>query len=746
MARAGTTVCRKSNLRKHKKDHCLSSFLIFLLVGGAETPRTDKKINKMSLDYKISLYSVDFDNKCDNTIYFATRAQQTGYFNSLTNKTPKVDVNFNFGTLLTASATFDAPYKDARALSYNYAIIEKQNEKSLFYFIKKATYKTANRVALDLELDVLQTYFIDLNFEKCLIKRAHLKRFVNVGENKVEFNTTGAGGSAFLQRDDFQNAPQYVERLERLSVAADAEDDSPLNRFLNKYILCWCYIYLKKGKYKCKSLEGIDVEREIEFNQTILPKSNPVYKVNKIVDFPYTVIALPIFRRYDTESEPQILIQNGVSNFYRQFKITDLSKFFELNPNLEANILSIKFSPCPPFFKKMVGLPNYDGIDFLNSSYDYGYNVANNKLVINGDNLNLDIFITHVTTLATQLICDGILAIKKQNLIGHDLIKTLTNKKIKFNWERDRFEVMRRGNGAEYNPKCYLSDFRNYEISNGINSLEIEPLKIFSTFREGNPNGGNFKFLESFSPDVTRQYFGYNPDDFIALADAYYPANYYDAQFWAGNGVVSLIDATTPFSVGQLESFLAQNKNFFLQKNAQIGKKALLGYGGSLAGGLLSAAAGSLAGVVGAVGGAIGTTADIAFTNAQANFSIDNMRNAPPDIEHLSGNIGELLGVFGANLWLKTTVALPADIEKQNDYNKLYGFPYNRIANLKDFVNLRVSYNFVQAEVHDVNTSEGISNEIREKIRTVFRKGVRFWNQSGGPLFDEDNQNYEVGL
>ena len=73
------------------------------------------------------------------------------------------------------------------------------------------------------------------------------------------------------------------------------------------------------------------------------------------------------------------------------------------------------------------------------------------------------------------------------------------------------------------------------------------------------------------------------------------------------------------------------------------------------------------------------------------------------------------------------------------------------MGNINDAMRVRKYFNYVQAEVQEVYSNTlNISNEVHNKIKDIFRNGVRLWNvESGNQVvtFDvNEHENYERWL
>ena len=150
------------------------------------------------LYYQIALTSVAFDNSYSNVLRFDTRGEQEAYFkvNTLFSSTTPVKVNFKVGSLFATNVVYDGP-ADAyinELLNQNYCIIKDNTAdapiKYYYYFITNAEQDCDNRIKLSLELDIFQTYYIDIEFGDSVIFKAHLNRFIDNADGTISFDGT----------------------------------------------------------------------------------------------------------------------------------------------------------------------------------------------------------------------------------------------------------------------------------------------------------------------------------------------------------------------------------------------------------------------------------------------------------------------------------------------------------------------------------------------------------------------------
>lgn len=124
------------------------------------------------------------DTTYDHTVYFATKAQQTTYFSSLTkytlNNQTYQRVNRN---------TMRVQYKADDLYDCNYIMFQNTNfgNKWFYAFIKSVNYVNNITCQIEYEIDVMQTWFFDYTLGQCFVEREHSATDV-AGDNTVPEN------------------------------------------------------------------------------------------------------------------------------------------------------------------------------------------------------------------------------------------------------------------------------------------------------------------------------------------------------------------------------------------------------------------------------------------------------------------------------------------------------------------------------------------------------------------------------
>lgn len=676
--------------------------------------------------FKVALTNVPFDNDYRNNIRFANREQQESAFNIPTIFNTAFSVNFAAGNLLTPAIYYRVPDDNSinDLLSYNYCVVENNQPnatlKYLYYFVINSSLDSGNQIKLELEMDLIQTYYLDLTFSDSFIFKAHLNRFIFNTSGTVKFDS-GVDSKLFVREDFKSLAKRPLERKKlvmKFNTGTSADD---LGAVLDSMIYCWVYIYCykKEDGYKFFGMATPHSEYFLTAQSNININRNEADIVNEYTN-PYVIFCYPIYKtlpsltniRFLPIGENQEMIGIDASSF----------RLFLKNNGGESNVMSIKFSITPPF-------------EIADYQYGTDWEISGNYLIFKGSNPNDATkfkrgshFLRSDSSQPYGLIFVGTQYLDKYSIISNDIdisdyingygIRTIFTKN----------EIITSDYNVQFNPKLLSYDFQNLSLTNDIDNYEYD---IFKLGWENNIL--NVIYSEVLTPDITRGYAR------IAIKGGVYNLAF-NNNF---RGLVFSQDSSQPYSVNNLEAFMSQNKNFYMQRNVNIARDAINS---------TASIAGSLAtgNVLQASLTAVTSVSNIGADYVQSNLTLDNMRSAPEDVKNANGNIMLNLATNELALYLDHYSALPSEIKIAADFMNIYGFNYNQYDNIKNVDNIRKYFNYVRADVETITAPINISNKIHNKIRDIFRTGIRLWNWIDGKtfnnLFDYTKENYENWL
>ncbi len=121
--------------------------------------------------------NVPFSNNYKNVIQFNDRTSQENYFKGLPNL---VLDDFKY---VRNNGTIKVPYYRDEILEYNYLMFKNKayGNKYFYAFITNISYINPNTSAISFELDVFQTWFMDVQFKPSYVEREHCQRWNSDG-------------------------------------------------------------------------------------------------------------------------------------------------------------------------------------------------------------------------------------------------------------------------------------------------------------------------------------------------------------------------------------------------------------------------------------------------------------------------------------------------------------------------------------------------------------------------------------
>ncbi len=685
---------------------------------------TDTDSDIGSISYQLGLLDFPFDLHGEDTRYFNSEEEQQEYFeNKIRNgDTPFMPIEApNLDSLFITSQVYqeNSPLVNGQfnISNKNYAVIKVtytgiKNPRYFYYFITKSKICTEGKVLLDLQLDTVQTFFFDpdISFSDCLIERAHLNRFepaTESGGDYIRFISDPA--SKIFNAEEGMNFPKRLVSREKLNIKFTG--NSVVDDWLNENIAYWVYIFIDPTKdYKV-----LRIPSGTSDENSFVNGSEGKVKLPLGLNGAASVFCYPIYKtvikddtNYDEATHViKILSSDESGGNTAGFIPSEWGrKGFELNNNQSASYYQIKLSIIPPF--------------------DSGEGMS-----VQGTNLIMEATTGSGTYLDTACTLDnGERAIYvTQGIYDNKWGLFFGSNQTKKELETSDYSLIENTNlykpnvikaqapNLTYNPKLNSQNFKELIITaaNGDEfTYDIQKISAYEA---------SFLYSEPIQPEITRYYMRLNPTGLYLEGTE---ENY--------TGLVGSTDNGLAFTTDQYAAFLANNKNFFMQSNLKIGIGAVK----STAGVISQAASGKIAG---AVGSGLSAGLDIAQSLIDRSMTIDNMRSAPDQMKNANGNV--LFNMFATDLglYVEKYSALDGDLKTANDFINLYGFSFDSIANVKDYVHIRKYHNYVKAQLQGITGN--ISNTARDDLRQRFANGIRFWNQDE---ITYQYENYELWL
>lgn len=121
--------------------------------------------------------NVPFSNNYKNVIQFNDKTSQENYFKGLPNILAD---NYKY---VRNNGTIKVPYYRDEILEYNYLMFKNKayGDKYFYAFITNISYINPNTSAISFELDVFQTWFMDVEFKPSYVEREHCQRWNSDG-------------------------------------------------------------------------------------------------------------------------------------------------------------------------------------------------------------------------------------------------------------------------------------------------------------------------------------------------------------------------------------------------------------------------------------------------------------------------------------------------------------------------------------------------------------------------------------
>ena len=654
------------------------------------------------LKYKLYLTSVPFDKTYKHSIRFNSRTEQEKYFNLPNVYENEPFINFRVYSLNETEIVFRSSDKDiSKLMNYNYCIVYDTNEtakiKYLYYFIDNIHFDVSNQIIAKLTIDVIQTYYIDLIFQDCLIEKCHLNRFNFLRNDSILgdiYQFDNSEKSQLYYREDLKDLPKYILNKSEINIAVDSNSEqieSEIDKWIRNNIKCWVYIFFQENINKA----------DINF-------SDKLCKLNNDYKFNYYIVCYPI---YLSDKRIINIKYNGNKSDFTKL-IVSFDGFNNLLNNINggtAQIYDLKLSVVPPLnYKEWIkgaGINDYN----INSNDDlllYTYNKTDTS----------DGYIEFVNAKTDNTFCAIKLNIQdNNNRLAYAIIDTIISGDyptiILKNLIKNTNDIYK------YNPKLYDSDYREISIFDGINNYSTSPLKYIRN-TSSQINKINFKYYEVINVGITRSFLSVYQDE---NANFYKYDNVY-------NGLISSRDMSIPYTVNRLNEFLSNNKNFALQKTIEYGSKI------------------SKALLYSNIFKKINETSKAIFETKvdkiNTQLTLDNMEHSKELLQNGNGDCFLSFIINNCKFQIYWYKATDNDIKTGGDIMHKTGFNYNKIDNIKNVDNIRKYFNYIKADIEIVYTEYGLNAYTRDKIKEVFNNGITLWNNTDRIFLYKYNDNF----
>lgn len=664
------------------------------------------------------LCNTEFDRENDNVLLFDSKQELNAYFDNLSDKVEINDVNFDVNDGITTSiyVKVDNTLSLFKLLNYNYCVVKQSAENYLYYFIIDSKQDAGNQIKIDLQLDVFNSYLPDIiannNDLQALINKTHINRFIETSTNNFIYNFDET--SPLFERETIKDVSKRVTKQDKLKIIIDTTNkDSMFNNWINDNIACWCYVYLSSNvKYKVRNFEDKDLIYEqyldelhytdsIELN-TFTPETNSI-------NSNFNVISVPIYK----QNAKHMYILD--TNERIELRLKAIYDFLSENNNF-ANVQSIKFSIMPP-----ICVGSYSNLD---------YQIEDNgeltlKWYMTQDNVptfrnSTYWYVTYNQSHSTVNWYSCYFLVFKQYM--NRKVKMITN--INENWTFDKNYI--KSNYLE--PKLYNEDYSLYRLIIGGQQYDIPISKTSNT--------PEFIYYETLTPDITKALLVYDNEANKFENNIFSEYNTKDF-----TGFTFTIDLSMWYPSNQLNNYLANNKNYLQIFQNQQASKLVKSFNTAAAGIGTSVATGNaLAGVATGVN-LLNTLIGTAFEKSQFDMTIDNMKNSPEQTSNINSDIILIQSISGIDILIEKLEPLTFEKEIIKDNLKIFGYTYNKLGNVKDFIKTRKYFNYIQAIVFEIDAP--LSERVKDLIKNLFLKGVRIWHAKENKKVNFNLNNYE---
>lgn len=671
--------------------------------------------------YKITLCNTIFDRENDNVLMFDSKNQLLTYINNIEDKIVIPNVNFNAKNIINTSIYVKVDTtKLIKILNYNYAVVSNDdNTDVLFYFVNESFQDSGNQVQLDLQIDGWNTYIMDLMLSdrKCqgLIERTHYdryKKFIN-NPNGLEYTFNFDRSSPLFEREELKNVSKRVVSKEKLIPLYDESGiDSDFNKWFEDNLICWLYCYVpSEQEYNWHDVGG---------NQRTTALTQIEYKKGESdTRCGLTCICVPILK---SNKKLKIMGRDTQTSF--NWDIYAFREFLREN-NGYSRVNALKQSIMSPFYSK---------------------NMTSNDFVIdeNGD-MNLKTIFQSVEKarflnmefLNTNSTDKNAVAVVEYQDLNKPL--TMATKTSSFVNRFSRNDL--KGESPNIEPKIYNEDYSIYRVYFGGQEYNLPISKT-------NDPRPYFRYFEILSPDITKFYLTYDNskgnNPLKGVAPIYTDLNVED---WTG--LIGTLDLSLWFSTSQLDSFLANNKNnlqIFQNQQSKQQDQIVTNALGTLA----SVSIGgqdpnkTLGSTIGIITQAVNLGIEQKYAKDNYNLTMDNMRQSPSMLSAVNSNSILMQFVDDLGIYIEMQKLIDFELQGLNEYLRAFGYTYNRIADVKDFVKTRKYYNYIKALIFEIDGN--ISERVRDLIKEIFAKGIRIWHYDSFNGIDFNLNNYERSL
>lgn len=664
----------------------------------------------MATNYAYALTYVNFDIDNKDVIYFKNKAEKESYFNlsSLFSGELKY-INFEKKNLLETRFIVDSSNDNIikNEFSKNYLIIKEISTSSYyFYFIISTKYDNKAHLELYCKLDTFTT-FRDLLMPRGIIKRATFREFEKDGTYAVY--DRGAY-THILTIDDSYKGEKFLQAQKTIYPHVYTYTQSTLDTWLEENVEAWQYVFIDKNHTYKYSKDG----SSSNYRSPDSFISNGIYNDYGVVAFPILKSTNKIVCKYK-----DITDVNNPKTYYFYCDINAFNVYFRPSNNDSTYIYAMKISKQPPF----------NVIDSATSIMQFNCSITSNG------NLLLDfgesaspvdlsmsfqpftrMFLTDLDTIVANSTYQGYFMFE----FHYQTSKRFTCDLSSF---IDDYVVTKMAISSYKSNTKAITKYPNVMCNKNVEIRITYNGEIFSIHPSRlDTSQAILELQEAIAPDITKLYVAWKP------TNKYIDKNAMDDTL---TGYIFNDDTSIPVGNSYMAEFLANNKNFYLQRyiNASInsGTKGAKGY------------------ATGGWGGLALSVINSGLDVANMLWEEDNLEQRASSLRMANGSalFNNLVKDYGCKceIWMMTTEELTNIAEY---YNK-YGESSTQNGFLLDVLEKHKYFDYVEMDVTDIvlNGLNGITQEIKQDIINKLKRGVRFWYSN---IYNYSYYNYEVAF
>lgn len=664
--------------------------------------------------YTIGLCSVWWEPGAKDIRAFNSITERNSYFDNLIANRKMTVEAFPFNDNVNTVVNFTVPvnFVEEQFNNFNYVVVYNNlGPSNRRYYFARIHQLSGNNLNLDLYCDVYTTYYLECreNMGEGMVHRGFVNRFtLPYGETELTFDNTTT--SILLENENI-NLNKYISEVHPLIFGP--KDNIAYKNFVENSGLSWVLVFAKQQaedlSIKTLQIDGVNTNYQV-FVAPIV--SNPNYKT--VCKYHYT----------DGTGEK-------TTTFDWDFNA--LNRYLHVE-NRIADVLNMKITPIMPFDTNNLHL---DFSESKTMQIELGISGLEEPLAVNEFK---DLLSGYVISIPNQRSFENYCEKECEITFNNALISNT----------RSKSQVIADENTYVSNPKILSQNFQELVImdyAGNSYSIDFQKLNL-------KQNKITLYIKEPLIPDITKGYIyaKIQIDNFGVFQEGFEDSYI---------GLVYSNDTSIPYAVSQLETFLANNKNYALMQQAQrdyntdmtrlgqsvAGAKGLIGIGGKLLSGDIFGGLASAAGLgfeQYAAGERTRAANELSLLNE--NLTIDNMRAAPPDLKNAQGSVFfNFLVQTNKNFNFKLMIrqGIWQEIGKANDYMVANGFTIERLGKITDYDRVMTNFNYVEFEATTfINEAGAMPNEVKQALRNILR-ACRMWYTDD---ISYKTPNYERGL